>query len=124
MEKSCEVLFDTNFLTLPQKFKIDIIKETQRLVPNAKLITLEQVPPELKKLKQGAIGQQMIERGTIKVVPWESQGDADKAILEYALKHKTIVATNDKALKEQLRNLKVPVIYLRGRKKLELRGNI
>ncbi len=46
----------------------------------------------------------------------------DKAIIEYALKNKSIVATNDKVLKEQLRKIKIPIIYLRSRKKLEIEG--
>ena len=123
MAKSYEVLLDTNFLTLPQQFKIDVIDEIKQLVPNADFITIEPVSRELEKLKEGAIGQQMIKQGKIRLVSFESES-TDKAIIEYALKNQAIVATNDKELKEQLRKLSVPVIYLREKKKLELQGVI
>lgn len=123
MAESCEVLLDTNFLTIPQQFKLDIITEIKCLVPNADLVAITPVARELEKLKEGAIGRQMIEKGQVRLVEYESEC-TDKAIIEYALKNKAIVATNDKELKEQLRRLNVPVIYLRERQKLELQGAI
>ncbi|MCD4740210.1 hypothetical protein K8R43_03400 [archaeon] len=121
MEEYSEVLLDTNILTLPQQYKIDIIQEIKALAPGKTLVTLEPIVQELKKLKEGRIGKQMIDQGMIQVKNFDREC-TDKAIIEYALKNKTIVATNDKELKEQLRKIKIPIIYLRSRKKLEIEG--
>ena len=63
MAKSCEVLLDTNFLTLPQQFKIDVLEEIKELVPNAELMTLAPVVEELSRLSEGRIGMELIEMG-------------------------------------------------------------
>jgi len=117
MEK--EVLFDTNFLTLPVQFKIDIFAEAEKLVPDAKFVTLVPVVNELKKLdtKAARFGMQILPRVEIK----EASGKADNAIVDYAEKNNAIVCTNDKELKERCLEKKISVIFMRKQKILELK---
>jgi rRNA-processing protein FCF1 len=115
-----EVLFDANFLTIPVQFQIDILSETKKLVPDAKFITLTQVVEELKKIntKAAKFGLQLLSLVEVK----EEPGKADDALLSYARKHDAIVCTNDQELKKRCLNEKVPVIFMRKKKTLEIQG--
>lgn len=125
MEKSSRVmvLLDTNFLTLPQQFKIDIVEEIKYKIPNAELATIEPVVEELKKIPAGRVGLRMIERGLIKILPTNvDTKNTDGALLKCAMENKAVVCTNDRELRKVLKKNNVPVMYLRGRKKLEMEG--
>ena len=47
----------------------------------------------------------------------------DDVIVRVASEWKCPVATNDKALRKRLRNINVPVIYLRQKSRLEMEGS-
>jgi hypothetical protein len=53
--------------------------------------------------------------------PWES---TDDAIVRIAREWKVPVFTNDKLLRKRLRDINVPVIYLREKSRLEIDGLI
>lgn len=124
MEKSSKVmvLLDTNFLTMPQQFKIDIVEEIKYKIPNAELVTIEPVVKELEKLPVGKVALEMIKKGLIRVLP--AKGNADEALLKSALENKAVVCTNDRKLRKMLRNNKVPVMYLRERKRIDVEGMV
>ena len=48
----------------------------------------------------------------------------DDQVLEYAFSVNGIVATNDKELREKSLERGVPVLFMRGKKRLELQGNV
>jgi hypothetical protein len=124
MEKSSKkVLLDTNFLTIPQQFHLDVEKQIKKLVPNARLVTLESVTKELEALPNGQVGMEMIEKGIVEIEEG-TRKDTDEEIIEYAVKKNAVVCTNDKELKNRLTRLKVPIIYLRKKTRLELKGVI
>jgi rRNA-processing protein FCF1 len=52
----------------------------------------------------------------------KTRGTGDQGIVDYAKKIQGIVVTNDKELKKELRDIEIPVIYLRGNNHLELNG--
>jgi len=120
-----KIILDTNFLTIPYQFNVDIFEEIDRIMEeDYELITLDKVVEELKRMKKGKdavaarIGLEMIEKKNIKVIKTHEK-KVDNAIVKLANKD-TIVATNDKVLREKIKNKNVKVLYLRSKKHLEM----
>ena len=90
-------------------------------MPDAKFVTITQIVNELKEMDTGAakFGLQLLSRVDIK----EEPGKADNALLSYAKKHNAIVCTNDQELKRRCLKNKVPVIFMRKKKTLEIQGD-
>jgi hypothetical protein len=115
------VLLDTNALTLPYQFKIDLVGEIRKLVPDAQLVTLSQVVGELKHISDRAAGKfalEIINKEGIRVV--ESTGPADAALLRYASENGAALCTNDIALKKACKEKGVRVIFMRKKRILEM----
>jgi hypothetical protein len=132
-EKKLKVILDSNALFAPLQFKIDIFEELQTLL-SMKFETVL-LSPILKELETIA------EKGSPKMRKWASYAlklaekcvfleveekacSPDDAILEVARKHNCLVFTNDRALRKRLRNISVPVIYVRQKSHLEIDGRI
>jgi len=119
-----KVIIDTNAFAMIKQFKIDLIEEIKKQVPNAEIITIKQVINELKNIKDKTASKYalaLIEKEKIK--KYEApQGKTDEAIIKFAEKNKAAVATNDKELKKKCIEKGIPVIYMRQKKKLESRG--
>lgn len=122
MARLYSVVFDSNFLLIPFQFNIDIFSEVRNIVPKSRFIVLKPIVQELDNIRYGNAAKELIRKRKIKIIPYK--GFADKAIIEYSSKKKCVVCTNDKNLIKRLRKLHVPVIYLRGKKKLGLQGYI
>jgi len=120
---------------IPIMFKIDIFKEIEDLL--SRKIVFATVPPVLNELKRLSNKPTKLGRNAslalhltskckileedIKNLP---KDNVDNFILEFSKRKKIIVATTDIKLKKRLRELKVPVIHLRGCSHLELVGFI
>ena len=122
-----KIILDTNFLMIPIQFKVDIFSEFERLMEGQyELWIMEGTERELKKVaknkgKKGIparLALKIIKKNNIKVLK-SKKDHVDDAIVEIADKN-TIVATNDKKLRQQLKDKNVKIIYLRGKKYLEL----
>jgi len=120
-----KIILDTNFLTIPYQFNVDIFEEIDRIMEeDYELITLDKVVEELKRMKKGKdavaarIGLELIKKKNIKVIK-TNEKKVDNAIVKLANKD-TIVATNDKVLRERIKNKNVKVLYLRSKKHLEM----
>lgn len=120
-----KIILDTNFLTIPYQFNVDIFEEIDRIMEeDYELITLDKVVEELKRMKRGKdavaakIGLELIEKKNVKVI---KTGDkkVDNAIVKLANKD-TIVATNDRILRKKLKYKNVKTLYLRSKKHLEM----
>jgi len=116
-----KIILDTNFLTIPYQFNVDIFEEINRIMEeDYELITLDKVVEELKKMKKGKdtiaarIGLELIEKKNIKVIKTDEK-KVDNAIVKLADKN-TTVATNDRDLRRRLKNKNVKVLYLRSKK--------
>ena len=116
-----KIILDTNFLTIPYQFKVDIFEEIERLMEeNYELVTLDKVVEELKKIKRGKdavaakIGLELIKKKNIKVINTDVN-KVDNAIVKLADEN-TIVATNDKNLRKNLKNKNIKTFYLRSKK--------
>jgi uncharacterized protein len=129
------VVLDTNILTVPAQFSVDIFAESERVIEGrVEFIVLRSVIQELeKKLDTVArtekfkfrIALDLVNRCTI-IEPEEfpSSSSVDDQVLEYAIATNGVLATNDRGLRERCIQKGVPVIFLRGKKRLELIGTV
>ena len=122
------IILDTNFLTVPYQFNIDIFEEIDRVVVGEyELTTLDCVVKELKKLKKSRgkaaasakVALLLIKEKNVKVI---KTGEKNVDIKIYRMADEnTIVATNDRDLRRKLKNKNVKVLYLRSKKYIAIK---
>ena len=136
-----QVILDTNFLMLPFTHKIDIFTEIMRIMDEPyELCILESSVAELgsiistqsgKHRDAAKMAMQLADEKKIRILHEEKQKSlymnpnsksltVDDIIVNLANKG-TIIATQDKFLKERLLAKGIKTIILRGKHKLELR---
>jgi rRNA-processing protein FCF1 len=124
---------DSNALFVPLQFKIDVLAELERILKRRfELILLSPVRRELETLasesppktrRRAAFALQFAQK--CKYVEVKSSAEAvDDAIVEVASKWRMPVFTNDSQLRKRLRDISVPVIYVRQKSHLEIEGMI
>ncbi len=129
------VIIDTNFLTIPAQFGIDVFSEAERVLERrVEFILLESVVNEIKtKLERSGktesrmfkVALDLIERCRVVEIDQSMRGFlVDDQLLEYTISVNGVLATNDKELRQRAAKRGVPVLLLRGRKHLELKGSI
>ena len=122
------VLLDTNFLLVPFQFGVDVFAELDRLLDvEYEIIVPAPVVRELERLA-GKRGKEARDaRSAMELVKGfkvlEMGGDADAALLSLA-GGDTVICTNDKLLRERVRQKRAPVIYMRQKGYLALDGNL
>jgi uncharacterized protein len=129
-----KVILDSNALFVPLQFRIDIFEEVKKLLNrNVEFILLSAVKDELTLLSQKGTPQ---ERKTAffalklsekcKLVKVEAAKSAliDDIITKTAKDWGCIVFTNDRLLRRKLRDISVPIIYVRQKSRLEIDGLI
>jgi len=125
------VLLDSNFLMIPMEMHIDVFEGIQNLLGRrVEFILIKQVYDELRTLstatskvgRQAAYALKLAKRCRIMNVEMKASESTDDAIARVAKDTGTIVATMDLELRRRLRNINVPVIYLRERSRLEVDG--
>ncbi|MEM3696031.1 MAG: hypothetical protein QXQ94_00815 [Candidatus Bathyarchaeia archaeon] len=131
-KKTIKVILDSNALFVPLQFKIDIFEELRTLLDrNFEPILLLPVKRELERLanegspkmrKNASFALELAEK--CKLVYDEFTASADEAIIQVAKKWKCPVFTNDKLLRKRLRDINVPVIYVRQKSHLEIDGRM
>jgi rRNA-processing protein FCF1 len=131
--QALKVILDSNALFVPLKFKIDIFEEVKSLLNrNVEFILLLPVERELELLatqdspkvrREAVYALHLAEKCW--VVEIESGGEAvDDVILRVAENWDSPVFTNDRVLKKRLRDISVPVIYVRQKSRLDVDGLI
>jgi len=128
-----KVILDSNALFIPLEFKVDIYEETKRLLSrNVEFILLSSVKHELEVLaageepklrRQASFALRLAEKCILVPVDAKGQG-ADDVIERVAKNWGSAVLTNDIALRKRLRDISVPVIYLRQKSRLDIDGLI
>jgi rRNA-processing protein FCF1 len=129
-----KVIVDSNALFVPLQFKIDILAELARILNrNFELVLLSPVKRELETLaqksspkmhKNASFALSMAEKCKYVKVPEKKEEPTDDAILRIAKAWKVPVFTNDNLLKRKLRDISMPVIYVREKSRLEIDGLI
>jgi len=129
-----KVILDSNFLFVPSQFQIDIFEElltllNQRYEPILLSTTYKELlrmaekgSPKLRR--QAAMALKLAEKCRVVDVEKGKAETTDDVILRAANRWRCPVATNDRALKLRLRDISIPVIYLRQKSRLELEGSI
>ena len=128
------IIVDSNALFAPIEYKIDVFTELQNLLNrNYDLVLISPVKKELENLTQksspkirrnAAFALILAEKCTYIKVQEKPNEPTDDAILRIAKQWKAPVFTNDKQLKRKLRDISMPVIYVRAKTRLEIDGLI
>lgn len=132
--KALKVILDSNALFIPFKFKIDIFEEVERLLNrNAVFVLLVPVKRELELLvakksykirREAAYVLKLAEKCKTFSVDNDENLPTDEVIAKTAKAWNSPVFTNDKQLRKKLRDISVPVIYVRQKSRLEIDGLI
>lgn len=129
-----KVILDSNALFVPLEFKIDIFEQLKRLLNrNVELVLLSPVKRELEMLaakdsskirREAVFALKLAEKCRYVPVENDERLTTDDAIVRVAKKWNSPVFTNDIQLKRKLRDISVPVIYVRQKSRLEIDGLI
>jgi len=131
-KKTLKVILDSNAFFVPLKFKIDIFEELRNILNrNIEFVLLSPVKRELETLaakgspktrREAAYALRLAEKCKLVDLGEACVGSPDDAIVKVAGEWKSPVFTNDNALRKRLRNISVPVIYVRQKCRLEIEG--
>jgi rRNA-processing protein FCF1 len=132
--ETLKVIMDSNAFFVPLQFKIDIFNELDRLLNRRfELILISPVKWELEALAKNASPKmrrdasyalKFAEKCNYIEVDTPASELTDDAIVRIAKEWKAAVFTNDKQLKQRLRVISMPVIYVRQKSRLEIDGMI
>lgn len=129
------VVVDTSFLLIPAEFGIDVFAESKRVLERSiEFILLTSVLQEIgTRTKSGdslrdrkfLIANDLAKRcRTVTIDPSIAGLPVDDQLLEYTMSIKGILATNDRRLRERARERGLPVLLMRGKKRLALEGSV
>ena len=135
MEKEpVRVIMDSNAFFVSLQFKIDLFNCLRQLLQRKfELILLSPIKREIEALtekgspkmrKNALYALKLAEKCKYVEVNAAASALTDDIIVEIAKEWKTPVFTNDKQLKKRLRDISVPVIYVRQKSRLEIDGMI
>ena len=120
------VILDSNAILMLFEFSVDLESELTRLLGSYKIIIPKPIFNELVFLSKEGKGQKKNNANAslklIKkydIVDVEAK-DADESVFLLAQKIDGIVVTNDRDLRKRLKKNSISVVYLRGKKRLEL----
>jgi len=129
-----KIILDSNALFTPLELKIDIFEELRRLLNrNVEFVLISPVKAELEILsskrpyklrRQANFALKLSEKCKIVTVTVSGKLTTDDAIVEVAKKWNTPVFTNDSQLRKRLRDISLPVIYVRQKSRIEIDGLI
>ncbi len=129
-----KVILDSNAFFVPLEFKIDIFEELCRLLNrNVEFILLLPVKRELELLagvdspkirREALFALQLAEKCKYVTVETDGKALVDDVIVRVAKNWSSPVFTNDRALRKRLRDISVPVIYVRQKSRLDIDGLI
>jgi rRNA-processing protein FCF1 len=128
------VILDSNALFVPLQFKIDIFQGLKTLLNrNYESILLSPVLAEIERLaresspevrKNACFALTLTSRCKLVRVEESSGTSTDEIIAKTAQGWNCPVFTNDRQLRKRLRNINVPVIYVRQKARLAIDGRI
>ncbi len=132
--EALKVILDSNALFVPLKFKIDIFTEVERLLNRrVDLVLLSPIKRELELLatkdsptirRQASFALKLAEKCKYIRIGEDGKEPTDNVIVDVADAWHSPVFTNDRMLRRRLRDIRVPVIYVRQKSRLEIDGLI
>ena len=132
--EALKVILDSNALFVPIEFKIDIFREVERLLNrHVDLVLLSTVKRELELLatkdspkirRQASFALKFAEKCKYIPIGEDRKEQTDDIIINVAKAWNSPVFTNDRLLRRRLRDIRVPVIYVRQKSRLEIDGLI
>lgn len=126
-----KVILDSNFLMIPFQFNLDVFQEIEYLLQRkVDFIVPSLVKSELTGIStrggegapEASLALQLASRCRVVEVALNPGETVDDAILKASQKLGAVVATTDIELKKRLRDVNIPVVYLRDKSKLEVDG--
>ncbi len=116
---------DTNAIFSIFEFSIDLESELTRLLGAHKIMIPEAVIHEIALIrKKGTGNQKKVARPALEfikkypVFSHSSFNSADDALVQIGLENNAVVVTNDKKLRDRLKEKKIARIFLRGKQQL------
>jgi len=129
-----KVILDSNAFFAFLEFKMDIFEEIKCLLNrNVEFILLSPIKRELETLalseepkmrRQAAFALHLAKKCTPVTIEAREGEFVDDVILRVSKSWGSPVVTNDRVLRRRLRNISVPVIYLRQKSRLDIDGLI
>lgn len=129
-----KVILDSNALFIPLKSKLDVFVEVERLLNrNVDFVLLSPVKRELELLatknspktrREAVYALKLAEKCRYVAVDEDEKLPIDDVIVKVAKAWNSPVFTNDRQLRRRLRDISVPVIYVRQKSRLEIDGLI
>jgi uncharacterized protein len=130
--QTLKVILDSNAFFIPLDFRIDIFGEVERLLNRrVDFVLLSTVKRELEVLsskdspkirRQAIFALKIAEKCIYVPVEEDEKITTDDAIIKVAKAWNCPVFTNDSQLRKRLRDISVPVIYLRQKSRLVIDG--
>lgn len=136
VKPDCKLIFDTNFLMIPGEFKIDIFADAKKLIMAKKIdmmifdktiYELQKIAETNSKFKTSAkVALDLINVKKLNIIQSKDEKIVDDMLLELDqyfpdFKGKFVVATQDGELKARLKEKKIKVLIMAGKKKLALK---
>jgi rRNA-processing protein FCF1 len=127
-----KIILDSNVFFTPLQFKIDIFEELKTLLDKRFVpVLLSPVRHELERLskenslqmrKSAAFALKMAEKCEVVTIDEIGADRVDEVIIKVASGGGCAVFTNDRQLRKKLRDINVPVIYVRQKSRLSIDG--
>jgi rRNA-processing protein FCF1 len=132
--RKLKIILDSNALFVPLQFNIDLFEDLRKLLNrNFELFLLSSTRMELQRIathgssslrKDAALALKLAEKCKPLNVAQRPGTSADDLIVQAATRYKYPVFTNDRQLRNRLRDINVPVIYVRQKSRLEIDGRL
>lgn len=130
-KRALKIILDSNALFVPMQFKIDIFEELGRLLGGRfEPVLLSSIRDEIgeiaetrsPKIRRNALyAMELIKKCRLVKID-EGTLSPDDAIVKTARERNWPVFTNDRRLRKRLRDINVPVVYVRQKSRLEIDG--
>ncbi|RLG71064.1 MAG: hypothetical protein DRO04_00625 [Candidatus Iainarchaeum archaeon] len=125
MARCYSIAIDTNILLYIEKFKVDVFTQLKEKFGRVKFYIPKQVMEELKKIsekgkklsRQVAIAEKLLKKHDVRIKNI-SDLNADEALLKLA-EQGFIIATNDKQLRDRIKEKGGKVLIIRQKKFVE-----
>ena len=117
-----KILLDTCTILTTLKFKIDLKLELIRIFDEKfKVLYIDKTIDELKTKPLGKLAIQILNNLDSKRIITKENKNVDSLIIRYIEKHpETLVATQDKALKEKLKKRNIRLVTIRQKRYLKI----